>query len=234
MISGMEALARWNRPGAGIVYPNDFIHLMEETGLISDLGEWTLREACTQNKKWQEAGLRPVRVSVNISAGQLYRHDMSETVSRVLKETQLDPTYLELELTESLFMRDTKGTIEALLRIREMGVHLSLDDFGTGYSSLSYLKYLPISRLKILAPFISATAITDSEAAIAKAIVAMAHSLNVEVIAEGVEKTEDLEFIHALKCDEVQGYIFSSAVAAGEMKKFLVQKKHFTPIWKKT
>jgi diguanylate cyclase (GGDEF)-like protein len=230
MISGMEALARWNRPGFGIIYPPDFIHLMEEVGLIADLGEWTLREACAQNKRWQDAGLRPVRISVNISARQLNRQDISQSVSRVLEETKLDPTYLELEVTESVLMRDAQTTIDALLRVRELGVHLSLDDFGTGYSSLSYLKYFPISRLKIVAPFISAEVVTASEEAIAKAIVAMAHGLNVEVIAEGVEKMEDLEFIKSLRCDEVQGHIFSRAVSAEEMTEFLAREKHFTPI----
>ncbi len=230
MISGMEALARWNRPGHGVIYPGDFINLMEEVGLIAALGEWTLREACAQNKRWQDQGLRPVRMSVNISARQLNRQDISQTVSRVLEETKLDPAYLELEVTESVLMRDAQANIDALLRIREMGVHLSLDDFGTGYSSLSYLKYFPISRLKLVAPFISSEVITASEEAIAKAIVAMAHGLDVEVIAEGVESIEDLEFIESLRCDEVQGFIFSSAVSAEEMTTFLAREKHFTPI----
>jgi diguanylate cyclase (GGDEF)-like protein len=232
MISGMEALVRWNKPDRGVVYPKDFIHVMEDTGLIIELGEWVLREACSQNRKWQKAGLRPVRVSVNLSPRQFQRHDVAMTVSRALEETGLDPAYLELELTENVFMRNTGSTLEALTRIRSMGVHLSLDDFGTGYSSLSYLKHFPISRLKIVAPFISSDSLTDSEATIARAIVAMAHGLSVGVVAEGVEKVEDLEFIYSLKCDDVQGYIFSDAISGEEMTKALTREKHFSPTWK--
>jgi diguanylate cyclase (GGDEF)-like protein len=231
MIIGMEALVRWNKPGVGVVYPNDFIHLMEETGLIIELGEWALREACAQNKKWQQSGLRPVRVSVNLSPRQFHRHDVAATVRRVLEETALDPAYLELELTENVFMRNTDSAIEALNRIRAMGVQLSLDDFGTGFSSLSYLKHLPINRLKIVAPFTSPDALTASEAAIARAIVTMAHGLSVGVIAEGVEKVEDLEFIYSLKCDEVQGHIFSNAISPEEMTKALTLERHFSPTW---
>jgi diguanylate cyclase (GGDEF)-like protein len=231
MISGMEALVRWNKPGVGIVYPCDFIHLLEETGLIIELGEWALREACTQNRKWQQAGLRPVRISVNLSPRQFFRHDVAATISRVLEETALEPAYLELELTENVFMRNTESVIEALTKIRDMGVHLSLDDFGTGFSSLSYLKHLPINRLKIVAPFISPGALSASETAIARAIVSMAQGLSVGVIAEGVEQVEDLEFIYSLKCDEVQGYIFSNAISAEEMTTALARGKHFSPTW---
>jgi diguanylate cyclase (GGDEF)-like protein len=232
MISGMEALVRWNKPDCGVVYPKDFIHVMEDTGLIIELGEWVLREACAQNRKWQEAGLRPVRVSVNLSPRQFLRHDVAMTVSRALEETGLNPAYLELELTENVFMRNTGSTLEALTKIRAMGVHLSLDDFGTGYSSLGYLKHFPISRLKIVAPFILSDALTDSEATIARAIVAMAHGLSVGVVAEGVEKVEDLEFIYSLRCDDVQGYIFSNAISGEEMTKALTHEKHFSPTWK--
>ncbi len=231
MIIGMEALVRWNKPGVGVVYPNDFIHLMEETGLIIELGEWALREACAQNRKWQQAGLRPVRVSVNLSPRQFQRHDVAKTVSRVLEETALDPAYLELELTENVFMRNTESTIETLKKIRSIGVQLTLDDFGTGFSSLSYLKHLPINRLKIVAPFISPGALSASEEAIARAIVTMAHGLSVGVIAEGVEAIEDLEFIYSLKCDEVQGHIFSHAISVDEMTRALTLEKHFSPTW---
>jgi diguanylate cyclase (GGDEF)-like protein len=231
MMSGMEALVRWNKPGVGIVYPCDFIHLMEETGLIIELGEWALREACAQNRKWQQDGLRPVRVSVNLSPRQFFRHDVAATITRVLEETELEPAYLELELTENVFMRNTESVIETLTKIRDMGVHLSLDDFGTGFSSLSYLKHLPIDRLKIVAPFISPGTLSPSETAIARAIVTMAQGLSVGVIAEGVEKAEDLEFIYSLKCDEVQGHIFSHAISAEEMTNALTYEKHFSPTW---
>jgi diguanylate cyclase (GGDEF)-like protein len=232
-ITGMEALVRWNNPDCGVVYPNDFIHIMEDTGLIVELGEWVLREACAQNRKWQEAGLRSVRVSVNLSPRQFHHHDIVTTVGRALAETGLDPAYLELELTENVFMRNTGSTLEALTKLRAMGVHLSLDDFGTGFSSLSYLKCFPISRLKIVAPFISSGSLTDSEATIARAIVAMAHGLSIGVVAEGVEKVEDLEFIYSLRCDDVQGYIFSSAISAEDMMTALTREKHFSPTWEK-
>jgi diguanylate cyclase (GGDEF)-like protein len=232
-ISGMEALVRWNSPDCGVVYPNDFIHIMEDTGLIVELGEWVLREACSQNRKWQAAGLRPVRVSVNLSPRQFHHDDVVKTVGRALAETGLDPAYLELELTENVFMRNTGSIREALTKLRAMGVHLSLDDFGTGYSSLSYLKHFPISRLKIVAPFISSGSLTDSEATIARAIVAMAHGLSIGVVAEGVEKVEDLEFIYSLKCDDVQGYIFGRAISAEEMTKALKREKHFSPTWER-
>lgn len=228
-ISGMEALVRWNRPGFGVVYPKDFIHLMEETGLIVDLGDWALKNACAQNKKWQESGLRPVRVSVNLSARQFHHHDIVRSVRGALGETDLDPVYLELELTESVLMRHTAAAIAALQALRGMGVHLAIDDFGTGYSSLCYLKYFPVGRLKIVAPFVSPMAVATNEAAIAKAIVAMAHSLDIRVIAEGVERAEDLAFVHSLECDEVQGNIFCSAISAEEGSRLLSDEHCFAP-----
>lgn len=230
MTSGMEALVRWRKPGFGVVCPGDFIQFMEERDLIVLLGEWVLKNACIQNKRWQDAGLRPVRVSANLSARQFHECDIVRTVSRVLDETKLDPAHLELEVTEGIFMRNTETTIEALRALRSMGVNLSIDDFGTGYSALCYIKYFPVSRLKIVAPFTSSFAIDSNEAIVASAIVSMAHSLNIKVIAEGVEKAEDLDFIFSLKCDEVQGNIFSSAISPEEGRGFLYEEKLFSPL----
>jgi diguanylate cyclase (GGDEF)-like protein len=229
MLSGVEALVRWNRPGVGVIYPNDFIHLMEETNLIADLGQWILRDACAQNRKWHDRGLRPVRTSVNLSASQFYQGDIAATVEGVLEETGLDPSSLELELTESVSMRDKEAAMGALKTLRAMGVHLSLDDFGTGYSALSYLRYFPINRLKIVAPFVTSAAVDTGDAAVANAIVAMAHDLHVRVVAEGVERMEDLEFICALQCDEVQGNIFSPAVSVENWPDYLFEEKIFSP-----
>ncbi|MEJ2684301.1 MAG: EAL domain-containing protein [Candidatus Sulfobium sp.] len=220
-VSGLEALVRWDRPDFGVVYPNTFIPLLEESGLILPLGECVLHKACTQNKLWQEAGLTPVRVAVNISARQFQQGDIVSLVGRVLKETGLGSQFLELELTESIFMNNTEISVEALQALRRMGVHISIDDFGTGYSSLSYLKYFPINKLKMVEPFVSFVAIDPNDAVIARAIVAMAHSLNMKVIAEGVEREEHLEFLRSLECDELQGNIFSYPVPAEDAARFL-------------
>lgn len=225
-IRGMEALIRWERPGAGTIYPSSFISLLEETGLIVPVGEWVLVTACRQHRAWQDAGIGPVRVAVNISARQFHQQDIVETVSRVLETTGLDPECLELELTESVFMHDLQKAVEVLQRLKGIGIRFAIDDFGTGYSSLSYLKYFPAERLKIVEPLISYVAENPCDVAIAKAIVQMAHSLNMKVVAEGVEKDEQLLFLRSLKCDLFQGNLFSRPLPADEMAKLLSEKKH--------
>ena len=227
LICGMEALVRWQKPDFGVVYPGEFIHIMEESGLIIQLGEWVLRNACEQSKSWQKTGIRPLRMGVNLSACQFYQQDMVKMISRVLEETRLDPKCLEVELTESIFMRNIESTVEALKTLRSMGVHISIDDFGKGYSSLSYLKYFPVNKLKIVEPFVSSIAIDPDDAAITRAIVAMAHSLNMKVIAEGVEKEEHMDFLRSLKCDELQGNIFCRPLPAEDVIKVLAEEKHF-------
>jgi EAL domain-containing protein (putative c-di-GMP-specific phosphodiesterase class I) len=205
LVNGMEALVRWQRPGVSLVYPGKFIRLMEDNGLIVSLGEWVLREACLQNMAWQNAGLRPIRMAVNLSARQFHQDNIVETVSKTLEETGLDPSLLELELTESIFIKDIESVIATPHTLRSMRVHVSIDDFGTGYSSFSYLKHFPVSKLKIVEPFVSFVAITaPNDVVIANAIVAMAHSLNLKVIAEGVETQDNLEFLQSIKCDELQ------------------------------
>jgi diguanylate cyclase (GGDEF)-like protein len=226
MITGLEALVRWQKPGGALVYPKSFIYLMEETGLIVPLGEWVLQTACAQNKAWQEAGYKPVRVAVNISSRHFHEKDITHIVSRVLEETGLEPQYLELELTESIFLKNLERTVKALKVLRKMGVNISIDDFGTGYSSLSYLKYFPISKLKIVEPFISSVSFSSTDEVIARAIIALAHTLNMKVIAEGVEKKEQMQIIRSLECDELQGNIFSLPLPPKEIGKLLKRQKN--------
>jgi diguanylate cyclase (GGDEF)-like protein len=226
LISGMETLVRWQRPETGLVYPNSFIRIMEKANLIASLSEWILYEACRQNKAWQEAGFRPVRIAVNLSASFFLRQDMVEMISRVLEETGLNPEYLELEITESIFMRNLENTVKTLKGLRDKGVCISIDDFGTGYSSLSYLKYLPINRLKIVGSFISSLSVDPADTVIAKVIIAMAHALNMRVIAEGVEKEEQLELMRSLQCDELQGNIISLPVPMEEVSKIMADEHY--------
>lgn len=230
-ISGVEALVRWQRPEYGVVYPGDFIRVLEENGLIVSLGEWVLKTACLQGRLWQQSGLRPIRMAVNFSARQFHQEDMTEMVSRVLEETGFDPGLLELELTESVFMENLSSAIDTLHALRKMGVHISIDDFGRGYSSLSYLKHFPVGKLKMVEPFISYVTIDPNDAIIAQAVVAMAHGLNMKVIAEGVERHEHLEFLRALECDELQGNIFSHPLSPEEAGRLLAEDRRFNSGW---
>ena len=229
-ISGLEALVRWRCPEGGLVYPADFIKLMENTGLIGQLGEWVLRQACMQNKRWQEAGMKPLRVAVNLSAKQVHQQNFVELVKSVLDETGLDAEYLELELTESIFMWNIDSVIETLRTFRNMGIHIAIDDFGTGYSSLSYLKLFPVSKLKMVEPFVSCVTIgKPDDVVIANMIVGMAHSLSMKVIAEGVENNENLEFLRSIQCDELQGNILSIPLPAEEVTSLLQEEKNYLP-----
>lgn len=208
-ITGFEALVRWNHPERGIVTPCDFIHLAEETGLILPIGEWVLRTACAQNIAWQQQGLRPVRMAVNISGRQFKHASIVDFVRQILLETGLDPQLLELELTESTIMTEPSTVVPILHSLKELGVHLSIDDFGTGYSSLSCLKHFPIDRLKIDQSFVSDIDSNPDDAAIAEAIISMARSLRIEVVAEGVENVRQLDFLRSRNCCMMQGYYFS-------------------------
>jgi diguanylate cyclase (GGDEF)-like protein len=224
-ITGVEALMRWQKPGGDLMYPKSFISLMEETGLIVELGELALNMACSQNKSWQKAGLKPIRVAVNISARHFHEQDIPHLVSRVLEDTQLEPKFLEIELTESIFLKNLERSIKSLKVLSGMGVSISIDDFGTGYSSLSYLKYFPISKVKIVEPFIASVSFHPTDEVIARAIIALSHSLNMKVIAEGVEKRDQISFLRSLNCDEVQGNIISRPLANAELAKFLIEDK---------
>ncbi|NTW98459.1 MAG: EAL domain-containing protein [Geobacteraceae bacterium] len=220
-IIGMEALVRWQRPGQGIIPPDRFIPVAEENGLIVRLGTFVLQEACRQNKAWQDAGLPKLRVSVNLSARQLRDKAFVPLVMQILAETGLDPHYLELELTESALMGDSSDTVCKLLRLKELGISISVDDFGTGYSSLSYLKHLPIDTIKIDRSFVRDIVDDPDDAAIVDAIVAIAHSLNLNVIAEGVETREQLEFLQQRKCQQAQGYYFARPLDTRQFEAFI-------------
>jgi len=224
-IIGLEALVRWQKPGGDLIYPKSFIYMMEEMGLIVPFDEWVLHAACKQNKDWQEAGFRPLRIAVNISSRYFHEKDITHIVSRVLEDTGLEPQFLELELTESIFLKNLERTVKALKVLRKIGVNISIDDFGTGYSSLSYLKYFPINKLKIVEPFISSVSFSHTDEVIARAIIALAHSLNMKVVAEGVEKKSQMQRIRSLECDELQGNIFSLPLPPEEIDRLLKKDK---------
>ena len=224
-ITGVEALVRWQKPGGLLTYPKEFLPIMEETGLIAELGEWVLLTACSQNVALQGKGLTPIRVAVNISARHFHERDIPHLVSRVLAETGLEPRFLEIELTETIFFKNLERSIKALRVLSGMGVTISIDDFGTGYSSLSYLKYFPINKVKIVEPFIASVSFHPTDEVIARAIIALAHSLNMRVIAEGVEKRDQISVVRSLKCDEVQGNIISNPLTYEEVARFLASGK---------
>lgn len=211
---GMECLVRWNHPQFGCVPPDQFIPLAEETGLINSIGEWVLREACTQAEAWRQRGHTDLRVSVNLSAIQFRDSDLYETVQRALRDTGLPAEWLELEVTESILMGDPSETALTLERLKSLGLHVSIDDFGTGYSSLSYLKRFPIDTLKIDRSFVDGITSDPDDAAIATAIVLMGHSLRLRVVGEGVETTDQQTLLHLLGCDEIQGYLISPPIPA--------------------
>ncbi len=207
-IIATEALVRWQHPKQGMVPPNDFIPLTEETGMIISLGEWVLHEACRRNREWQDAGYPPIRIAVNVSPRQFEQPAFVETVKQVLRDTHLDPRWLELELTEGAVMQDAEKTIDALKELKQLGTRVSIDDFGTGYSSLSYLKRFPIDMLKVDKSFVDDVPGDPDDVAIVKAILAMAKSLSLEVIAEGIETAEQNAFMKGLGCDYMQGFLF--------------------------
>jgi diguanylate cyclase (GGDEF)-like protein len=213
-IFGVEALIRWRHPEHGMVPPPRFIGLAEESGLIVAIGEWVLRTACRQARLWVDAGLDPLTVSVNVSARQFEEKHLVERIAVALRDTGLAPDALELEVTESLLMRDQNQAIERMRELKDMGISLSIDDFGTGYSSLSALKSFPISTLKIDKSFVRDLATSADDQAIALAVISLGHRLHLRVIAEGVETEEQREFLTANECDEMQGYLFSPPVPA--------------------
>lgn len=218
---GVEALIRWFPPGEPMVSPMSFIPIAEETKLILPIGEWVLREACRQNKEWQEKGFAPFCVAVNLSASQFAQPDIIELVARTLQETRLAPQYLELEITESVMMHDVDLVIKNLEQLHALGVKLAIDDFGTGYSSLSYLKRLPIDKLKVDKSFVQDIAVDSDDEAIVSAIIAMSHNLKIGVIAEGVETETQLQYLRDRKCDEVQGYFYSKPLSANLLENYL-------------
>jgi diguanylate cyclase (GGDEF)-like protein/PAS domain S-box-containing protein len=220
-ITGLEALLRWQHPKLGLVPPSKFIGVAEHSGLIVSIGEWVLRSACTQAKIWQDAGLPAIPIAVNVSAVQFRQQGFPDLIRSVLKETGLDPKYLELELTESLLLTNADVMFSILQDLREMGVKLAIDDFGTGYSSLSYLRQFQVNRLKIDRSFVQDVAANPDGAAIATAIIKMAKALNLEVLAEGVETEAQLAFLRAQHCYDIQGFYFCKPVAVATIVEHL-------------
>jgi EAL domain-containing protein (putative c-di-GMP-specific phosphodiesterase class I) len=223
-VRSAEALIRWVHPQRGLISPDGFIPLAEECGLIGVIGEWVVREACRQARAWQEQGLAPMRVSVNLSPSQFRGSGLIHSIRRALDEAGLDPRFLEVELTESAVMSDPEESIAILEQLSAMGVLVSVDDFGTGYSSMSYLRRLPIDKLKIDRVFINEIASRPEDASIVRAIVSLAHSLRLKVVAEGVETPAQLDFLKAVGCDEYQGYHFSKPLPATEFERVIREK----------
>lgn len=224
-IIGAEALVRWQNPNRGLISPADFIPLAEETGLIIPLGEWVLRSACIQAQAWSNLGFPPLRIAVNLSSRQFNQSDLSEQLIKILHQTRLDPQWLELELTESMVVQNVEATIARLHEIRSLGIQISIDDFGTGYSSLSYLQKLPFDTLKIDQCFVRQLDNNPKNAALTRAIIDMARSLSLKVIAEGVETLQELAFLCQNRCDAMQGYLFSRPVSADEFQQLIASGK---------
>ncbi len=223
-IFAVEALIRWNHPTMGLITPDKFISLAEEIGLIVPMGDWVLHEACRQNKAWQDAGLPPMSVSVNVSARQFKEKNLVSRVVHALSESGLEAQYLELEITESLIMQDVEQAVQTMQELANLGIQISIDDFGTGYSSLSALKTFPVARLKIDKSFINNLASSNSDKAVTSAVISLGQKLNLKVIAEGVETREQVSFLRDNNCDEIQGYFLSRPIASEAIER-LVEKK---------
>jgi len=228
-ICGFEALLRWQHPERGLVPPAEFIPVLEETGLIVPAGEWVMRTACAQIKAWREAGLPSSPIAVNLSARQFQQKDLEDSICRVLRESAVAPPLLQFELTESLLMADPEAAARTLLGLKELGVRLSVDDFGTGYSSLAYLKRFAVNELKIDRVFIRDIVADPDDAAITLAIINLAHSLDLEVVAEGVETEAQVNFLRSHGCDQMQGYYFAAPRSADDCTRALREDQRLSP-----
>ncbi|HET7867094.1 MAG TPA: EAL domain-containing protein, partial [Burkholderiaceae bacterium] len=228
-IIGVEALLRWRHPELGLVSPANFIPLAEESGLIVPIGDWVLQTACRQNKAWQDAGLPPITMAVNVSARQFRQAEWIARVAQAMSTSGLPASWLELELTESLIMQDLKQAVEKMQQLRAMGLALAIDDFGTGYSSLGALKRFPLARLKIDRSFVQDIATDEDDKAIVMAVIELGHRLNLKVLAEGVETEEQLALLRQCRCDEMQGYLFSRPVPAAEVAALLARQAPEAP-----
>jgi len=216
-IIGVEALVRWQHLEYGCVRPDEFISLAESNGLIIPIGEWILRTACKQAVAWQKADLRPIEIAVNISSLQFQQHDLPDVISRILDDVGLNPKYLEVEITESMFMENTDTVLRNLNRIHDLGVGIAIDDFGTGYSSLAYLKRFPASTIKIDRTFVSGALSNTADSAIAEAVTEIGHANNMIIVAEGVETREQVDYLKYISCDQLQGYYFSPPIPPAEI-----------------
>jgi diguanylate cyclase (GGDEF)-like protein/PAS domain S-box-containing protein len=224
-ITGVEALVRWRHPILGLLSPLEFIPMAEDTGLIIPIGEWIMENVCMQGRKWNEAGFSPLRMTVNLSMRQFTHNAVIKTVFNALEKSYLDPCHLELELTESMVMQNAEQTIATLHELKSAGIQISLDDFGTGYSSLSYLKNFPLNNLKLDRSFVSDIAKETKNESISKAVIDLAHSLSLKVIAEGVETFDQLELLRSWNCDEVQGFLFSRPLPVEEVTRLMTDMK---------
>jgi EAL domain-containing protein (putative c-di-GMP-specific phosphodiesterase class I) len=228
-VVGLEALIRWRHPSMGMVRPDRFINLAEETGLIVPIGAWVLRTACRQSRAWQHAGLGPIRIAVNLSARQFAEPNLVREIARVLEETGLSAACLEVEITESLVMGDVESAIRTMRELKQMGVQLSIDDFGTGYSSLSYLRRFPVDVLKIDRSFVRDIPFDEDDAALVAAIIELARGLRMRVIAEGVETEAQLDYLRRRGCDEVQGHVYAQAASGPDVERLLRTGRHMLP-----
>jgi EAL domain-containing protein (putative c-di-GMP-specific phosphodiesterase class I) len=220
-IIGVEALLRWDHPELGMISPGVFIPLAEQTGLINPIGRWVLETACRQNKAWQDAGLAPLRLAVNLSVEQFHDPNLVEIVGETLNDTGLEAQYLELEITESIAIRETGYICQILQKLKTLGVLIAIDDFGTKYSSLARIKQLPIDRIKMAMEFVHGISVSEKDEAIAKVIINLASNLGLKVIAEGVETESQFEFLKSRVCDEVQGYYFYRPMPAADLERLL-------------
>jgi EAL domain-containing protein (putative c-di-GMP-specific phosphodiesterase class I) len=223
-IMGVEALVRWQKPDGTLVFPDQFIPLAEETGLIISLGQWVLKEACAQLARWQAQGMW-IQMAVNVSAKQFHDGHLMQLVNDTLKDNGVDAKYLTLELTESLLMENPDHTVEILNQLRTLGLKLSMDDFGTGYSSLSYLKHLPLHELKIDSSFLSGIISKSEDHALISAMIYLAHEFGLKAVAEGVEDQKQLDLLNSLNCDEYQGYFFSRPVPVEDLTPMLTRSR---------
>jgi EAL domain-containing protein (putative c-di-GMP-specific phosphodiesterase class I) len=226
-IGGIEALIRWKHPELGLVYPDKFIGLAEETGLIVPIGEWVFREACRQVLAWRKEGLKPPVVAVNLSARQFQKRDLAASLARILREEGLEASAMELEITESLAMKDADFTSRVLRVLKKLGLKVAMDDFGTGQSSLSYLKKFPLDTLKIDRSFIRELQNSHYDKAIVKAVIGVASQVSLRVVAEGVETDDQLAYLRDEGCHSIQGYLFSRPVGADEVARLLAQPEPF-------
>jgi EAL domain-containing protein (putative c-di-GMP-specific phosphodiesterase class I) len=230
VIQGVEALLRWNNGSDGLIPPNEFIPLAEETGLIDPIGEWVLSEACTQLAEWHQAGRIPIKMSINLSVKQFQKKEFPVILSRIIEGSGVNPHFLTLEITESMLMDDFENKIRTLKLLKEMGLKLSIDDFGTGYSSLSYLRKLPVDELKIARAFVVDLHDNADSRAIASSVIFISHSLGLLTVAEGIETEEQLRFLQKEGCDLYQGFLFSRPIAKNELFELLSS----CTVWKKS
>jgi EAL domain-containing protein (putative c-di-GMP-specific phosphodiesterase class I) len=223
-VIGVEALVRWNDPERGLIEPLSFIPMAEESRLIFPIGEWVLHNACVQAREWRDCGLPPLRVAVNLSARQFQQFELAQLVRRTIADARIDSSVLELEITESTAMQNAELSIEVLRSLCEIGVAISIDDFGTGYSSLNYLKRFPINAVKVDRAFVNGVATNESDSAIVSAVIAIARTLRLRVVAEGVETEAQFAFLQRRQCDEAQGFYFSRPVDADNITSALIQE----------